>query len=228
MFDYIDFGALNAFSITLRLSLAVILGGIIGLERGIKGRAAGMRTYMLVCLGATMVMITNTYIGAMFPYSDPARMGAQVISGIGFLGAGSIIITKDKQVRGLTTAAGLWASACMGLAIGVGFYTAAFIGMFFILFVTSFMHHLDNSLLGRARHVEFYLELQNTSFIPALLDEIRSRGIKINYLEIVRSKSETQVQSALLISLLLPKRQVHYEVLAEFSSLDFIVFAEEV
>ena len=224
----IDFSALNAYSITLRLALAVILGGIIGLERGIKGRAAGMRTYMLVCLGATMVMITNAHIGTIFPYSDPARMGAQVISGIGFLGAGSIIITRDKQIRGLTTAAGLWASACMGLAIGVGFYTAAFIGMFFILFVTSFMHHLDNRLLGRSRYVELYLELKEITDIPRLLEEIRGREIKISYLEIVRGKHDASVQSALLISILLPKRQVHYEVLAEFNAMDFVNFIEEV
>ena len=106
-------------AVVLRIFVAVIFGGIIGLERGMKNRPAGLRTYMLVCVGACLVMLTNQYIYQVFGTGDPVRMGAHVVSGIGFLGAGTIIVTRRSQIKGLTTAAGLWASACIGLALGI-------------------------------------------------------------------------------------------------------------
>ena len=107
-------------AIVLRITVAVILGGILGLERGLKNRPAGLRTYMLVCVGSCLIMLTNQYIFQVFGAGDPVRMGAQVVSGIGFLGAGTIVVTRRNQIMGLTTAAGLWASAAVGLAIGIG------------------------------------------------------------------------------------------------------------
>lgn len=101
---------LNPFSVTLRIALSVLCGGVLGLERGRANQSAGMRTYILVCLGATVVMLTGQYMFEKFSTGDPARLGAQVISGIGFLGAGSIIVEGKTKVRGLTTAAG-WPSA---------------------------------------------------------------------------------------------------------------------
>ena len=102
---------INYFSITVRILLSVIIGGALGFEREQKRHPAGFRTYILVCLGAALVMMTNQYVFETFHTGDVSRLGAQVISGIGFLGAGTIIITGRNQVRGLTTAAGLWASA---------------------------------------------------------------------------------------------------------------------
>ena len=118
----------NIYSITLRLGLAVLFGGIIGLERGANKHQAGIRTHILVCVGAALAMLTNQYIfESITTVTDPTRMGAQVISGIGFLGAGMILVTSRNKVKGLTTAAGLWASACAGLALGIGFYAGALI-----------------------------------------------------------------------------------------------------
>ena len=114
---------LNIISISFRIVLAVICGGVIGAERGRAHQPAGMRTYMLVCLGSTLVMSTGQYMYNTFEAGDPARLGAQVISGIGFLGAGSYYFRKTR-VRGLTTAAGLWTAASIGLALGIGFYSA--------------------------------------------------------------------------------------------------------
>jgi len=220
--------ALDGVPIFLRLFLAVLLGGIIGLERGIKGRPAGMRTYMLVCLGSALVMITNEYMAGIFVGTDPARMGAQVISGIGFLGAGTIIITRDRrQVRGLTTAAGLWASACMGLAIGVGFYAGALVGMLFILFVTSFIHRLDTSLVTRSRTIDLYVEMEEPKHIYRLLAHLREAGIRVTYLEADQPRFDERNQ-ALLLSLRLPRRREHYEFLAELNAVEYVRFAEEV
>ena len=126
MLDYL-FGAIEGLrevtpiAILVRILAAVVIGGLIGLERGMKNRPAGLRTYMLVCVGACVVMLTNQYIFQTFSTGDPTRMAAQVISGIGFLGAGTIIVTRRSQIKGLTTAAGLWASAGVGLALGIGF-----------------------------------------------------------------------------------------------------------
>jgi len=221
---------LNLLSITVRLGFAVLLGGIIGLERGLKRRPAGMRTYMLVCLGSTLVMITNEYMSTVFAVGDPARMGAQVISGIGFLGAGTIIITRDRQVRGLTTAAGLWASACMGLAIGVGFYSGAVIGTVFIIFITTVMHRLDTELVRKSRSIDVYLEVLDSSNVYRFLDYIRESGMKITHMDIVKPKydRDKKSQTAMYISLLLPTRKVHFELLSEFNNIEYVCFAEEV
>ena len=109
-------------AVALRILAAVIIGGLLGIERGMKNRAAGLRTYMLVCVGACLIMLTNQFIFQTYGTGDPVRMGAQVVSGIGFLGAGTIIVTHRSQIKGLTTAAGLWSAAGVGLALGIGFY----------------------------------------------------------------------------------------------------------
>lgn len=122
-------GQLNTFSTIVRLALALILGGILGIERGRKHRPVGLRSYMIVCMASALVMLTCEYLAKEYGTGDSARLGAQVISGIGFLGA-EIIITS-RQVKGLTTATGLWAADCMGLAIGAGFYAGVgFVALF--------------------------------------------------------------------------------------------------
>ena len=138
MLQQLDFlREMNAISVFVRLALAMLFGGMIGMDRERKGRAAGFRTYMLVCLGAALTMLLSQYEYCMLTTAwasaaaevgirtDVARFGAQVINGIGFLGAGTIIVTGRQEVKGLTTAAGLWASACTGLALGGGFYEGA-------------------------------------------------------------------------------------------------------
>ena len=119
----------------IKMLLALLCGGVLGVERGRKKRPAGFRTYMLVCLGATLAMMINDFVWLKYGTGDPTRLGAQVISGIGFLGAGTIITTGHNRVKGLTTAAGLWAAACIGLAIGVGYYEGAIIGTTMIVII---------------------------------------------------------------------------------------------
>ena len=138
---------MNVASVLLRLTVAMLFGGFIGLERERKRRPAGFRTYMLVCLGAALTMLLSQYESYMVTHAwhetameiglrtDVSRFGAQVINGIGFLGAGTIIVTGKQEVKGLTTAAGLWASACMGLAIGAGFYECVLLGFLLILLI---------------------------------------------------------------------------------------------
>ena len=150
---------LNWASIVLRLTLAILCGGIIGIERGRKGRTAGFRTHVLVCIGATLTVLTNQYMMQYFGGGDPARLGAQVINGIGFLGAGTIIVTAHNRIKGLTTAAGLWASACVGLAVGIGLYEVALVSGASIFLVLTLLHRSELGLRRRSNVVEFYVEL---------------------------------------------------------------------
>ena len=128
------------------------------MERGRKNRPAGFRTYILVCLGASLVMMTNQYVYVTYNTSDPVRMGAQVISGIWFLGAGTIVMTGRNKITGITTAAGLWTAACSGLAIGIGFYEGAFFGSLTIIFTISGLQGFDNWLRKRSKNLELYIE----------------------------------------------------------------------
>ena len=138
-------------TITIRTLLAIVCAGIIGFERGSHGSIAGFRTHILVCLGATLAMATGQF-AAVFYSIDVTRIGAQVVSGIGFLGAGSIIVTRPNHISGLTTAAGLWASACIGLAIGIGFYEAAIVGTAGVYFTEHVLKRVSRKIRDNARN----------------------------------------------------------------------------
>lgn len=171
---------ITTISIFVRILAAMVLGGLIGMERGIKNRPAGFRTYMLVCIGACIVMIVNQYVYQAFGTGDPVRMGAQVVSGIGFLGAGTIIVTSHNQIKGLTTAAGLWASACVGLASGIGLYEAAVAGSLAIFATLTILHTLDVRLRSQSNVVELYIELDPGTSLGLFLRGARERGLELS------------------------------------------------
>lgn len=175
---------LNFLTVTLRLLLAVLCGGVIGYERGRKGRAAGLRTHMLVCLGAATAMLVNQYLFDFYGTGDPARIGAQVVSGIGFLGVGTIIITGHRQVRGLTTAAGLWASACIGLAAGCGFYEGALVATVLAYLAVKFLARVDTRVLGKLESMTIYVELEPLCRLSTLLLQLREKGCRMVDLEL--------------------------------------------
>ncbi|MDR1770248.1 MAG: MgtC/SapB family protein [Hungatella sp.] len=148
----------NMASIAFRLILSIILCGAIGMERGLRNRPAGFMTYLLVGCGSALIMITNQYIATIYTNVDPTRMASQVVSGIGFLGAGTIITTSKNEIRGLTTAAGLWAAAAVGLAVGIGFYGGAILGSIFIIFSLMYLKKIDLYIKTHAKTMEIYLE----------------------------------------------------------------------
>ena len=126
---------INTATILFRMVLAMICGGLIGIERSMKNRPAGFRTHILIIIGAATASLTGHYIYLIMNLpTDMSRLGAQVITGLGFSGAGTIIVTGSKTVKGLTTAAGLWATGIVGLSIGAGFYEGALAGTIAILF----------------------------------------------------------------------------------------------
>ncbi len=134
-------------TLVIRTLMALLCAGVIGFERDAHGSAAGLRTHILVCLGAMIAMSTGIFTAMRFS-GDASRIGAQVVSGIGFLGAGTIMVSGG-HIKGLTTAAGLWASACIGLAIGTGFYEAALVGTVAVFFVERGLKKLKKKVHGR-------------------------------------------------------------------------------
>ncbi len=167
-------------AIFIRIMTAMALGGIIGMERGIKNRPAGLRTYTLVCIGSCVVMLVNQYSYQATGTGDPVRMGAQVVSGIGFLGAGTIIVTAHNRIKGLTTAAGLWASACVGLAVGIGLYEVALVSGASIFLVLTLLHRSELGLRRRSNVVEFYVELDPHVPLGSFLRSAKSCGLELN------------------------------------------------
>lgn len=189
MFDNlpIDVDSINLVSISIRLLLAIIIGGIIGTERDYKNQAAGIRTHMLVSMGAAIIMMTNQYIFEMYPEAniDITRMGAQVVSGIGFLGAGTILVTNNNRVRGLTTAAGLWAAAAIGLAIGIGFYEMAILGGIGLIVVMSMLYPFKQFIQDKAEVDEVALIIYTRNDFDGLIDFINNSDAKIADMNVV-------------------------------------------
>ena len=213
-------------AVALRVFVAVIVGGILGLERGMKNRPAGLRTYMLVCVGACVVMLTNQYIFQVFGSGDPVRMGAQVVSGIGFLGAGTIIVTRRNQIKGLTTAAGLWSAAGVGLALGVGFYEAAVAGAVAVFFVMTLLQKMDNKLHRRSRQLEAYIELSSIS-LGDFLRTMRESDIEVSEVQRESGEEENDGVRAYVATLKGKRRQNHQELMEKVLAIPGVEFVEE-
>jgi len=226
IFGYLS--ELNIPSIILRLFLATFFGGIIGFERGLKKRPAGLRTFALVCIGSATVMITNEYLCENYEYGgDPSRMAAQVISGVGFLGAGTIIVTGRQQVKGLTTAASLWATASIGLAIGAGFYWGAILSFSAIFFAITVLHTLDEKLNQNSKTIELYIEAEGIECIESIVKYSKENGYTISSFE----KKEDKIVNSNIIILLefnLKRRVNHNVIVNELGMIDKINFVEEI
>jgi len=177
---------LNIWSVAFRILLALILGGCIGLERGYHGRAAGLRTHILVCLGAALAAMTGVYEVRVLGFSaDPLRVAAQVISGIGFLGVGTIIVRNRSQVTGLTTAAGLWATGSIGIAIGIGFYIAAILAFLIVFLTITLLIHLEKK--SKKSDTNYcYVELSDAEKTQEFCDIAMQYASKI---EVIPAKS---------------------------------------
>ncbi len=222
-------------STTVRLLIAVLCGGIIGLDRGRKRRPAGFRTHMLVCMGAALTMMIGQYIATLLlsydsftGTTDVSRFGAQVINGIGFLGAGTIIVTSRQEIKGLTTAAGLWASACMGLAIGAGFYLGAILGCVLIFISITLMRRVEGFILARARNMNIYVELADINDIGLVIDMIKSSGIRIYDIEINKASPYVGAYASAVFSMRLPEKQPHSAIIAKLASIKTIRSLEEI
>ena len=226
-------------SVVVRLALAMLLGGCIGLERGRKRRPAGFRTYMLVCLGAALTVLLSLYEFTMVtgPWSDicaeigiktdVSRFGAQVINGIGFLGAGTILVTGRQQVKGLTTAAGLWASACTGLAVGAGFYECVLLGFVLIFLVVRVLPRLEVYVVEHAKNMNIYIEMRSLDHMGELFNRLKSQNVTVYEVDIDREVWREARRYGVTLAIRLQQRQSHDRLMAELSDLDDIYSVEE-
>ena len=162
----------NIVTMAIRLVLAAIFGGVIGLERGRQRRAAGLRTHILVCVGAALAAMVGFYSTLVLGNinADPLRVCAQVISGIGFLGVGTIILKGRYQITGLTTAAGLWVTAAIGIALGAGFYEGAIIAFTISVLTVVVLHKLERKVNKHHSSFGIYVEIDSPNNIRACLD----------------------------------------------------------
>ncbi len=218
---------INIVSICLRIVLSLIIGGILGLERGRKNRPAGFRTYILVCLGSTLVMMTNQYVYQVFGTSDPTRMGAQVISGIGFLGAGTIMVTGRQQIKGITTAAGMWSAACCGLAIGIGFYEGAVAGGIIVFLIMEFLEKMDGVIRSHSNIMDVYLEFDGKKMFSAFLTSARESGFDVTNIQISKNKHIKSGELSVVLTLESQIKRTQEEMLSIVGSIEGVSFIEK-
>lgn len=231
---------LNLISVLLRLILAMFLGGLIGLERESKRRAAGFRTYMLVSLGAALTMLLSQYYYVMQQTewadlaaeigirTDISRFGAQVINGIGFLGAGTIIVTNRQETKGLTTAAGLWASACMGLATGAAFYECVLLAFALIFLSIHLLPLLESHIIETARNMNIYVEFSSLDDVGAIIARIKTLDVHIYEVDIDHGRDEGSRHPSAVFSIRLSHRIPHLKLLATISELESVYTIDEI
>lgn len=225
------FYGFNKISIVARLIFAAFCGGLIGIERETKRRAAGFRTHILTAMGAAMTTLVGQYLltleisSAENFVSDPLRLGAQVISGMGFIGAGAIIVTRRKQVKGLTTAAGLWTTAIIGLAAGAGCYLEVTLCTLFIILAELIFSKAEYYLMSNPKIVNIYVDFVDKAALYRINARINEQKIEILDAEITKSSDDEGI--SVIFTLKFPKKCGHGEILDEIAHLESVRMVEE-
>lgn len=209
-------------AIILRLILAALFGGLIGSERGRHGRAAGMRTHILICVGAAMTSLAGIYINEIGGTGDVSRISAQVISGIGFLGVGTILIRHNSIVTGLTTAAGMWSTAAIGIAVGYGFYSGALLATAICIFTATVLTRFERR---RKNVIHFYSEIIADNKTDDIIESIRNLGDGDIAVDIVLAKSNSNGRLGLIIDVRNPKSPSTFK--EKVTALDGVCFVIE-
>jgi len=212
----------------LRFVVAILVGTMIGIDRERKNRGAGVKTHVLVCLGSALAMMTSQYVAVNFPYvkNDMTRIGAQVISGVGFLGVGTIMVTGKNQVRGLTTAAGLWACASVGLAIGIGFVEGGIIATLMIMFTLKVLNYVDRTIYNHARYFDLYIEFSGNEGLICFRKDLAGLGVKChNFIPSKKAIRENVYTATVTIEL--PDIKGREEMLEKIESFEYIQYMEK-
>lgn len=223
-----DLQEFNTVSIIFRLLLSTILGGLLGMERSQKHEAAGIRTFSLVCLGAALIIMTNEFIYFKFGMGDLSRMPAQVISGIGFLGGGTIIMTSNNRIKGLTTASCLWISAILGLCIGSGFLLISIIGFLILMLTLRLLTEYNEKVLKNSPTLTLYLEVDSTNGIDTLRNYAKENFFHIKSIHRKREKPLTRNDLCISVEFDLTVKKNHEEILRELHNLEPVHYAEEI
>ncbi len=214
-------------ALCLRMCLALVCGGLIGLEREFKRRPAGFRTHILICLGAAVTTLTSQYLLLEMHYpTDLTRLAAQVIAGIGFIGAGTIIVTRRRRVKGLTTAAGLWVCAIVGLTIGGGFYEAAVLATALVLMAELVFSRLEYRMLRSSPELNLYVEYCGRGVLEDVLRLCRGKSAGLQNMELTRATASDGC-SCIILSLRMSKKHPADRLAAELNKLEGVLRVEE-
>ena len=225
-FDFVrDFSVL---SIAVRMTLAVVCGGIIGIEREYKRRPAGFRTHILICLGAAITTLTSQHIVCnMQMYTDLGRLGAQVVAGIGFIGAGTIIVTKRQRVKGLTTAAGLWTAAIIGLVCGAGFVECALFATLMVLVAELLLIKIEYRFAKKINDVTIYVEYKHAVAIEGIIRVLREHRMMLNDLEITRVSGEGDEHYYCAVITISSKTDISFDIVGSLNTVEDVISVEE-
>ena len=226
-FDFIR--EMNMLSVTVRLVLAVLCGGVIGIEREVRRRPAGFRTHILICMGSAIAILTNLYLyQVMHLFTDVSRMGAQVIAGIGFVGGGTIIVTRHQHVKGLTTAAGLWTASIIGLACGAGYAECAIFATSMVLLAELVLMQLEYRLIKRSSDVNIYVEYTIPATIQRLVRILHSERIPMNDMEVKRiSDAEGNHRYSAILTIRISRENMEKNIIQRFRAIEDVQVAEE-
>ncbi|MBE6618192.1 MAG: MgtC/SapB family protein [Ruminococcaceae bacterium] len=209
----------NEISMVLRLALAVICAGIVGIEREQKRRAAGFRTHILIAMGAAMTALLGQFL-AQTSLTDPLRIGAQVVSGMGFIGAGTIIVTRRKEAKGLTTAASLWTTAIIGLAAGAGCYIEVLFCTFMIILAQLVFSKAEYYLIASSKIMNVYVDFSDKKEIYAINEKISEKKIEVLNTEINKSPDDDGISA--VFTLKFPARIDQEEILRDIADLESV------
>ena len=226
-FDFIR--EMNMLAITARLVLAVLCGGVIGLEREVRRRSAGFRTHILICMGSAITILTNLYLyQVMNLYTDISRMGAQVIAGVSFVGAGTIIVTRSSRVKGLTTAAGLWTASIIGLACGAGYAECAIFATLMVMFAELVLIRIEYRFVKRSREINLYVEYSLPSTVQRLVRVLRTEKIPMNDMEVNRmAEADGSYRYSAILTILLTRQDMEQKIIKEFEQTEGVLAVEK-
>lgn len=224
--DLLTSTVLDCPTVAIRVILVTFFTGVLGMERSRKRRGAGIRTYIIVSLGAALTMMTSQFIYENIGNTDLSRLGAQVISGVGFIGAGTIIFTGFKQVKGITTAAGLWASACIGLAIGAGFLFGALCVWIMMLIIMVLLDKWESIYFSKSTHINFFIVFESFIDFRDFLKEAKKNNLDLKDVSIM--KTETTKEVSANISLKSQKKIDHEVLIDQISRYQGVLLVDEI
>lgn len=226
-FDFIR--EMDMLAITARLVLAVLCGGIIGLEREVRRRSAGFRTHILICMGSAITILTNLYLyQVMHLYTDISRMGAQVIAGVSFVGAGTIIVTRSRHIKGLTTAAGLWTASIIGLTCGAGYAECAIFATLMVMLAELVLIKIEYRYVKRSSEVNLYVEYSLPSTVQRLVRILRTEKVPMNDMEVNRMKDVDGIyRYSAILTIQLSRQELEKEIVRKFEQTDGVLTVEK-
>ena len=226
-FDF--FREMDMLAITARLVLAVICGGLIGLEREVRRRPAGFRTHILICMGSAITILTNLYLyEVMHLYTDISRMGAQVIAGVSFVGAGTIIVTRSRHIKGLTTAAGLWTASIIGLACGAGYAECALFATLMVLLAELVLIRIEYRFVKRRSEVNLYVEYRFPSTVQRLVRILRTEKVPMNDIEVNRiPDADGNFRYSAILTIQMSRQELEHEIIRQFEQTDGVLTVEK-